>query len=169
MLPSLAADSATTIVRARPAASAAAADRGEIVPGTTLGGRYRIISTLGAGGMGVVYKAHDLELDDVVALKMLRPGMLLDSEQLDRLKSEIKLARKITHPNVLRTFDFGEVDGRPVHFDGIRARPDAALSARRNRSRAVFGGAAHRAAAFARDSPRRTRSACFIATSSRKT
>ncbi|HSS06163.1 MAG TPA: protein kinase, partial [Rhodanobacteraceae bacterium] len=113
VLPSLAADSATTIVRARPAASAAAADRGEIAPGTTLGGRYRVISTLGAGGMGVVYKAHDLELDDVVALKMLRPGILLDSEQLDRLKSEIKLARKITHPNVLRTFDFGEVDGRP--------------------------------------------------------
>jgi serine/threonine-protein kinase len=63
--------------------------------------------------MGVVYKAHDLELDDVVALKMLRPGVLLDVEQLDRLKSEIRLARRITHPNVLRTFDFGEVDGRP--------------------------------------------------------
>jgi serine/threonine-protein kinase len=63
--------------------------------------------------MGIVYKAHDLELDDVVALKMLRPGVLLDAEQLDRLKSEIRLARKITHPNVLRTFDFGEVDGRP--------------------------------------------------------
>jgi serine/threonine-protein kinase len=87
--------------------------RGGLAPGTLLGGRYRIISELGAGGMGVVYKAHDLELDDVVALKMLRPGVLLDSEQLDRLKSEIKLARKITHPNVLRTFDFGEVDARP--------------------------------------------------------
>jgi serine/threonine-protein kinase len=111
-IPSLTADSATTVVRARPIAQAIS-DRSEIGPGTTLGGRYRIISTLGAGGMGVVYKAHDLELDDVVALKMLRPGVLLDSEQLDRLKSEIKLARKITHPNVLRTFDFGEVGGRP--------------------------------------------------------
>ena len=81
--------------------------------GTVLGGRYRVIAQLGAGGMGVVYKAHDIELDDVVALKMLRPGVLVDSEQLERLKSEIKLARRITHPNVLRTFDFGEVDGRP--------------------------------------------------------
>jgi serine/threonine-protein kinase len=63
--------------------------------------------------MGVVYKAHDLELDDVVALKMLKPSALVDNEHLDRLKSEIKLARKITHPNVLRTFDFGDVDGHP--------------------------------------------------------
>jgi len=111
-LPQLTADAATTVIRAKPAL-AAATPAGELAPGTTLGGRYRIISTLGAGGMGVVYKAHDLELDDVVALKMLRPGVLLDAEQLDRLKSEIKLARRITHPNVLRTFDFGEVDGRP--------------------------------------------------------
>jgi serine/threonine-protein kinase len=81
--------------------------------GTVFGGRYRILSLLGSGGMGVVYKAHDLDLDDVVALKMLKPSALIDAEQLDRLKSEIKLARKITHPNVLRTFDFGEVDGHP--------------------------------------------------------
>ena len=52
-------------------------------------------------------------LDLLVALKMLRPSALVDGEQLERLKSEIKLARKITHPNVLRTFDFGEVDGQP--------------------------------------------------------
>jgi HAMP domain-containing protein len=81
--------------------------------GATIGGRYRILSELGAGGMGVVYKAHDLELDDVVALKMLKPNALMDAEQIERLKSEIKLARKITHPNVLRTFDFGEVEGHP--------------------------------------------------------
>ncbi|MEP6882903.1 MAG: protein kinase [Dokdonella sp.] len=86
---------------------------GEIATGSVFGGRYRIISQLGEGGMGIVYKAHDIELDDVVALKMLRPGLLVDTEQLDRLKSEIKLARRITHPNVLRTFDFGDVDGRP--------------------------------------------------------
>jgi len=98
-----------------PVASPAARtrDSGELAPGATLGGRYRVLSVLGAGGMGVVYKAHDLELDDVVALKMLKPGALLDAEQLDRLKSEIKLARRITHPNVLRTFDFGEVNGLP--------------------------------------------------------
>ena len=87
-------------------------ERDRLSSGSMLGGRYRIISELGAGGMGVVYKAHDLELDDIVALKMLRPGVLVDAVQLERLKSEIKLARRITHPNVLRTFDFGEADGR---------------------------------------------------------
>jgi serine/threonine-protein kinase len=81
--------------------------------GSIFGSRYRILAELGSGGMGVVYKAHDMELGDIVALKMLKPGMLVDAEQLERLKSEIRLARRITHPNVLRTFDFGEVDGRP--------------------------------------------------------
>ncbi|MCE3004705.1 MAG: protein kinase [Xanthomonadaceae bacterium] len=85
----------------------------ELAAGTRLGGRYDILGVLGAGGMGVVYKARDIELDDVVALKMLKPGALSDPEQIERLKSEIRLARKITHPNVLRTFDFGEVEGRP--------------------------------------------------------
>ncbi len=93
----------------------------DLVPGTRFGGRYEILSTLGQGGMGVVYKARDLELDDVVALKMLKPAALVDHEHLERLKSEIKLARKITHPNVLRTFDFGESEGRPyVSMEYVR-------------------------------------------------
>lgn len=112
-VPRGAAAAAPRAVTAPVAAPRAARDTGELGPGATLGGRYRVLSVLGAGGMGVVYKAHDLELDDVVALKMLKPGALLDTEQLDRLKSEIKLARRITHPNVLRTFDFGEVNGLP--------------------------------------------------------
>lgn len=81
--------------------------------GSRLGGRFQILSVLGKGGMGVVYKARDLELDDVVAIKMLRSEALADGDQLERLKSEIKLARRITHPNVLRTFDFGEINGLP--------------------------------------------------------
>jgi serine/threonine-protein kinase len=63
--------------------------------------------------MGVVYKVRDRELDDLVALKMLRSDVWGDRDQLERLKSELKLARKITHPNVLRTYDFGEIDGIP--------------------------------------------------------
>ncbi len=84
-----------------------------LAPGMRLGGRYEIQSVLGAGGMGVVYKAHDLDLDDVVALKMLRGAALMDGEHLERLKSELRLARKITHPSVLRTHDFGDVNGQP--------------------------------------------------------
>jgi eukaryotic-like serine/threonine-protein kinase len=84
-----------------------------IAPGQLLGDRFQVLSVLGAGGMGVVYKARDRELDDLVALKMLKRDVAEDDGLLDRLKSELKLARKITHPNVLRTFDFGEVDGIP--------------------------------------------------------
>jgi len=85
----------------------------EIAPGKVLGERFEILSVLGAGGMGIVYKVRDRELDDLVALKMLKRDVWGDRELLERLKIELKLARKITHPNVLRTFDFGEVDGIP--------------------------------------------------------
>jgi tRNA A-37 threonylcarbamoyl transferase component Bud32/HAMP domain-containing protein len=81
-----------------------------IAPGTLMGRRFQVLSVLGTGGMGVVYKARDRELDDLVALKVLRRDVAGDRVQLERLKSEIKLARKITHPNVLRTYDFGELD-----------------------------------------------------------
>jgi eukaryotic-like serine/threonine-protein kinase len=84
-----------------------------IEPGALMAHRFEILSVLGSGGMGVVYKARDRELDDLVALKVLRRDLWGDVGHLDRLKSELKLARKITHPNVLRTFDFGEIDGIP--------------------------------------------------------
>lgn len=84
-----------------------------ISPGALLGHRFEILAVLGAGGMGVVYKARDRELDDLVALKMLKRDLWGNREQLERLKSELKLARKITHPHVLRTYDFGEIDGIP--------------------------------------------------------
>lgn len=84
-----------------------------IGPGQMAAGRYEILGTLGTGGMGVVYRAHDHELDEVVALKMLKPESGIGPEQLERMKLEIKLARKITHANVLRTFDFGDHLGTP--------------------------------------------------------
>ncbi len=81
--------------------------------GSLFGSRFEILGVLGSGGMGRVFKARDRELDDVVALKMLKPEVAGDRVLVERLKSELKLARKITHPNVLRTFDFGEIDGVP--------------------------------------------------------
>jgi len=102
-----------TVVTPQTAAVTGRRGGADIALGTVFGGRYEILSELGAGGMGVVYKARDLELDDLVAIKMLRGAALMDNEHLDRLKSELKLARKITHPNVLRTFDFGDHEGRP--------------------------------------------------------
>jgi eukaryotic-like serine/threonine-protein kinase len=83
--------------------------------GHTFATRYRIEQILGRGGMGVVYKAVDTQLDETVAIKTL-PGdvMTRSPEDLERFKREIRLARKITHRNVLRTFDYGEAEG--VYF-----------------------------------------------------
>jgi serine/threonine-protein kinase len=80
--------------------------------GQLFAARYEIQSVLGQGGMGIVYKAHDRDLDDVVAIKTLRGDALsADPTLLDRFKQEIRLARRITHPNILRTHDLGEANG----------------------------------------------------------
>lgn len=83
-----------------------------IAPGMDFGGRYHIQEILGRGGMGVVFRARDNQLEETVALKTLRPDVVVnDPTLLTRFKQEIKLARKITHKNVLRTHDFGEFQG----------------------------------------------------------
>ncbi|MEO8433089.1 MAG: protein kinase [Acidobacteriota bacterium] len=80
--------------------------------GALFAGRYEIQSILGKGGMGIVYKALDRDLEDMVAIKTLRGEALsADPSLLDRFKQEIRLARKITHPNILRTHDLGETGG----------------------------------------------------------
>ncbi|MEO8189667.1 MAG: protein kinase [Acidobacteriota bacterium] len=80
--------------------------------GTLFASRYEIQSILGKGGMGIVYKALDRDLEDLVAIKTLRSEALsADPTLLDRFKQEIRLARKITHPNILRTHDLGETGG----------------------------------------------------------
>jgi eukaryotic-like serine/threonine-protein kinase len=80
--------------------------------GTLFAGRYEIQSVLGVGGTGIVHKAYDRELDDLVAIKtLLREVLSVNSPLLDRFRQEIRLARRITHPNVLRTHDLGESNG----------------------------------------------------------
>src|SRR5690606_15588114 len=76
------------------------------IPGEVFAGRYEIKSVLGQGGMGVVYRAVDRELDEQVAIKLLHGEMVRrDASLLERFKQEIRLARRITHPNVVRTHD----------------------------------------------------------------
>ncbi|QOI99723.1 MAG: protein kinase [Phycisphaeraceae bacterium] len=79
---------------------------GRFVPGQTVGGRYRIVSPLGRGGMGEVYRADDLELGVSVALKFLPASLTGDPTRLDRLRAEVRLARQVSHPSVCRVFDF---------------------------------------------------------------
>jgi len=85
---------------------------GMLQPGTTFANRYDIKGILGMGGMGVVYRAWDSQLGEFVAIKMLRTdAMQGEPAALERFKQEIRLARRITHRNVVRTHDIGEVDG----------------------------------------------------------
>jgi len=84
---------------------------GRFLPGTVLSERYRIISLLGKGGMGEVYRADDLTLGQPVALKFLPEEASSDSELQERFRAEVRISRKVSHPNVCRVYDVGEVDG----------------------------------------------------------
>ena len=82
------------------------------IPGTILAERYRVIGQLGRGGMGEVYRADDLKLGQPVALKFLPERLSKDAAMLERFHREVRTARKVSHPNVCRVFDIGEVDGQ---------------------------------------------------------
>ncbi len=90
-------------------------DNGPLSIGDAFGARYRIISLLGLGGMGAVYKAWDAELSEIVALKVVRPEVMANPEAARmmerRFKQELLLARKVTHKNVVRIHDLGEENG----------------------------------------------------------
>ena len=79
-------------------------------PGEIFGPRYKIIEEIGRGGMGRVYKAEDKELGITVALKMIHPEYSSRSHIIERFKKETLLARSISHENVIRIHDIGEVD-----------------------------------------------------------
>ncbi len=95
-------------------AASGAADAGGFTPGAVVGERYRIIGLLGRGGMGEVYRADDLKLGQPVALKFLPHGLSDDPARLDRFYAEVRIARQVSHPNVCRVYDVGDIDGR--HF-----------------------------------------------------
>jgi len=78
-----------------------------------LGGRYRILGLIGRGGMGEVYRAYDLILNQAVALKFLAPTNLSE-DALVRFRNEVRVARQVSHPNVCRVYDIGFIEGS--HF-----------------------------------------------------
>ncbi len=85
---------------------------GAVAVAKTVVGEYTILGELGRGGMGIVYEAVQLKLNRRVALKVLA-GRDLDPEAFERLKREALAAAKLNHENVVRVYDFGEVDGLP--------------------------------------------------------
>jgi serine/threonine protein kinase len=86
---------------------------GRFLPGALLAGRYRIVALLGRGGMGEVYRAHDLTLGQEVALKFLPEVAARNPAALARFYNEVRIARQVSHANVCRVYDLGEVDGQP--------------------------------------------------------
>ncbi len=103
----------TQAIATVPTAIRAAGGAGDqLRPGAVFAGRYEVKEILGAGGMGVVYRAFDRELQEPVAIKTLRTeAMAGGNVALERFKQEIRLARRIAHRNVVRTYDLGEVSG----------------------------------------------------------
>lgn len=94
--------------------SSSSVDEGRFLPGTVLAGRYRIAGLLGRGGMGEVYRATDLTLAQAVALKFLPESLARDDRALARFYNEVRIARQVTHPNVCRVYDIGQVEG--LHY-----------------------------------------------------
>lgn len=97
--------------RATPPTVGALADGTSLTAGQDFGDRYEILAEVGQGGMGSVYRARDQELDEEVAIKTLKPQFVSDATLVERFKQEIRLARRLTHPNIVRTHDLGQWRG----------------------------------------------------------
>ena len=106
-------DTATQTIFQQSASSSSSLDEGRFPAGTVLAGRYRILGLLGQGGMGEVYRAFDLILNQAVALKFLASGKMSEPA-LARFRNEVRVARQVAHPNVCRVYDIGMVEG--LHF-----------------------------------------------------
>ncbi len=95
-----------------PAAATSSAASTELTPGVLLARRYQIVRRLGAGGAGEVYEARDISLDDSVALKVLFPHLANQPQMVESLRREIRSTRRLRHPAIARTYDWGGSDGR---------------------------------------------------------
>ncbi|MDQ4065179.1 MAG: PASTA domain-containing protein [Actinomycetota bacterium] len=84
--------------------------------GETLGGRYHLIARVAGGGMGEIYRGHDLLLDRVVAVKVLQPSLAADPALVERFKQEARAAARLTHPNVVAVYDWGSDDERTYYM-----------------------------------------------------
>src|SRR5436305_2397399 len=81
-------------------------------PGSIIAGRYRLVAMLGRGGMGEVYRAEDLTLDQPIALKFLPEGVAASPDKLAQFHNELRTARQVSHKNVVRLYDLGDANGR---------------------------------------------------------
>jgi len=97
-----------TVSREQPSAPS---DSSGFAAGQIVAGRFRIVTPLGQGGMGEVFRADDLRLAQTVALKFLSPRLVANNQAVERLVSEVRIGRQVSHPNVCRLYDLVEADG----------------------------------------------------------
>jgi serine/threonine protein kinase/tetratricopeptide (TPR) repeat protein len=109
------------------------APRQELTTGSTFDGRYQIIEELGKGGMGRVYKALDTEINEKVALKLLRPEIASDKKTIERFRNELKFARKIRHKNVCQMYDLNKKE--EIHYITMEYVPGEDLKSLMKRSK----------------------------------
>src|SRR5205823_5227002 len=112
---------------------------GALAPGVLVADRYEIQDAIGVGGTGIVYRAVDRTLEDVLALKMLRPELVTDDPRArEELKQELRLTRRVSHRNIVRTYDFGVSRGIPyLTMEYVEGTSLAAVLAHRG---ALSGG-----------------------------
>src|SRR5256714_931011 len=107
--------------RSRTHATSDSLEGARFVAGTILNERYRVVGLVGRGGMGEVYRAEDLTLEQPVALKFLPEALSLDGAALARFHREVRIARQISHRNVCRVYDIGEYEGaRFISMEFVR-------------------------------------------------
>ncbi len=94
--------------------SSSGGEEGRFPAGAVIAGRYRILGLIGHGGMGEVYRAYDLILNQAVALKFLAAAPEITEAALARFRNEVRIARQVSHPNVCRVYDIGSIEGQ--HF-----------------------------------------------------
>lgn len=104
-------DDSTLAMEGKPVMPAETLSYSDIQAGKKFGDRYLLLEHIGTGGMGAVFKALDMELEEDIALKMLSPQLNLSAKAVQRFKQEIKLARQINHPSVIRIYDIGDQYG----------------------------------------------------------
>ncbi len=137
-----------------------------LTPGTRLGS-YEIVSLLGSGGMGEVYKAKDLKLGRDVAIKVLREDLASDPERLRRFEQEARAASSLNHPNIVTIHDIGEHEGtRYIAMEYVEGKTLREMFGESHYQSRSFSSSRHK---LQMDLPRRIPPGSCIGTSSPRT
>ncbi len=145
------------------AATPFAAGPSRFAPGSIVAGRYRLVALLGRGGMGEVYRADDLTLDQPVALKFLPEGVAATDARLAQFHNELRVARQVSHKNVCRLVRPRGRRRPPLPDDGVRGRRGSGVAAAADSAGCRQDKAVQIARQLCAGVARRTNAACCTA------